>query len=148
VVVTGVSRANGGIRDDVERFVAQLRASATDALGDGIFLEKIVVKTRSTFDLAQVREDAGAAGHLARRLAAIKDDASELAALASVFADLEKKLPSELREGDEPLLLTDPAALRAIVEDVEQTLLARLLESPMHADGSPPVPRAKAEAQG
>jgi len=148
VIVTGVTRANGGLRDDVERFVAQLRASANDALGDGIWLEKIVVKTRSTMDLVQVREDAGAAGHLARRLASIKGDDSELAALAAVFADLEKKLPAELREGDDALVLSDTATLRAIVEDVEQTLLARLLESPAHAEGGPPQPRLKAEAQG
>lgn len=134
VIVTGVTRANGAVREDAERFVAQLRASANDALGDGVWLEKIVLKTSSTFDLAHVREDAGAIGHLARRLATIKGDESELAALAAVFAELEKKLPSELREGDDPLLLTDPATLRAIVEDVEQTLLARLVETPASQD--------------
>ena len=128
VVIGGSTRANGAIRRDVEHFVAQLRAAATDGLGDGIWLEKVMVQTRSTFDLAQVREEAGAVGHLARRLAAIKDDPSELAALAGCFAELEKKLPAELREGEGALLFTDAATLRAIVEDVEQTLLPRLLE--------------------
>ena len=128
VIITGSTRANGAIRNDVDHFVAQLRAAATDGLGDGVFLEKILVQTRSTFDLAQVREEAGAVGHLARRLAAIKDDPKELAELAAAFADLDKKLPPELREGDGALVLTDAAMLRAIVEDVEQTLLPRLLE--------------------
>lgn len=133
IVITGTTRANGGIRSDVEHFVAQLRAAANEEssrLGDGIWLEKVLVQTRSTFDLVQVREEAGAVGHLARRLAAIKDDPKELAELAAVFAELDKKLPAELREGESPLLLTDAATLRAIVEDVEQTLLPRLLESP------------------
>lgn len=128
VVIAGSTRANGVIRNDVEHFVAQLRAAANDGLGDGVWLEKILVQTRSTFDLAQVREEAGAVGHLARRLAAIKDDPKELAELAAIFAELDKKLPAELREGDGALALTDAAALRAIVEDVEQTLLPRLLE--------------------
>jgi len=128
IVIGGSTRANGAIRRDVEHFVAQLRAAATDGLGDGVWLEKVAVQTRSTFDLALVREEAGAVGHLARRLAAIKDDPKELAALALSFAELEKKLPAELREGDGALLLADAATLRAIVEDVEQTLLPRLLE--------------------
>ncbi|MDB4935292.1 MAG: repair exonuclease family protein YhaO [Labilithrix sp.] len=130
VIVTGTTRASGALRNDADYFVAQLRAAANDALGDGVWLEKILVQTRATFDLAVVREDAGAVGHLARRLATIKDDPAELAALAASFAELEKKLPSELREGEGALVLTDVAMLRAIVEDVEQTLLPRLLESP------------------
>ena len=128
IVITGSTRANGVIRNDLEHFIAQLRAAANDSLGDGVWIEKILVQTRSTFDLAQVREEAGAVGHLARRLAAIKDDPIELAELAAVFAELDKKLPAELREGDGALVLTDTAMLRTIVEEVEQTLLPRLLE--------------------
>ena len=126
--VSGTTRANGAIRNDEEHFVAQLRAAANDGLGDGVWLERIVVQTRSTFDLAKVREEAGAVGHLARRLAAIKSDPGELAELIAVLAELDKKLPSELREGEGALVLSDPATLRAIVDDVEQTLLPRLLE--------------------
>jgi DNA repair exonuclease SbcCD nuclease subunit len=137
VTVAGSTRANGALRSDVEHFVAQLRLAANDALGDALFLEKVRLKTRSRFDLAELREEAGAVGHLARRLAVIKDDPKELAELGAAFADLEKRLPAELREGADGLSLVDPATLRAIVEDVEQTLLPRLLEVPAR-DGAPP----------
>jgi hypothetical protein len=135
VSIGGTTRANGAVRNDLEQFEAQLRVAANDALGESAWLEKVLVHTRSTFDLAKVREEAGAVGHLARRLAAIKDDPAELAELVALLADLDKKLPSELREGDGALVLGEHAAMRAIVEDVEQTLLPRLLESP-GADGS------------
>jgi DNA repair protein SbcD/Mre11 len=128
VIAFGTTRANGAIRRDLEHFVAQLRAAATDGMGETVWLEKVVVRTRSTFDLARVREEAGAVGHLARRLEAIKSDPIELAVLAACFAELEKKLPAELREGDGALLLSDVATMRALVDDVEQTLLPRLLE--------------------
>lgn len=136
IIVRGTTRANGAIRNDLDQFVAQLRASASDLLGDGIWVEKIKIETRSMFDLAQVREEPGAVGHLARRLVAIKDDPKELAALAAVFAELEKKLPSELREGEGAIELTSAATLRAVVEDVEQTLLSRLLEAPARDGGA------------
>lgn len=128
VVVRGATKANGEIRRDTERFTSELRAAAASALGDRLWVEKIQLETRSTFDVVRLREEAGAVGHLARRLAAIKEDPAELAAIAQVLADLDKKLPSELREGEGAIVLSDPAFLRALVDDVEQTLLPSLLE--------------------
>lgn len=123
VVVTGTTRANAAIRADVERFVSEIRGAADDA-----WIEEVKIKTRSAIDVARIREEEGAVGHLARRFATIKEDSAELASLASVLADLDKKLPAEVREGDSPLVLSDPGVLRALVEDVEQTILPRLLE--------------------
>jgi DNA repair exonuclease SbcCD nuclease subunit len=128
VLVTGTTLANTSIRRDGERFTNELRAAATDALGEAAWLEKVIVHTRAPIDLERVREEAGAIGHLARRLAAIKEDDAELAALASVFVELDKRLPPELREGEGALRLMEPATLRAMVEDVEQMLIPRLLD--------------------
>jgi DNA repair exonuclease SbcCD nuclease subunit len=128
VRVRGATRANGSIRKDLDRFTSELRAAAASGLGDRVWVEKIAVETRSTVDLARLREEAGAVGHLARRLAAMKDDPAELAAVGQILGDLDKKLPADLREGDGALVLTDPAFLRALLEDVEQMLLPTLLE--------------------
>jgi exonuclease SbcD len=126
VVVSGSTRANGAIRRDVERFTNELRAAGNEA--GSVWIEKILVETRSTFDAARVREEASAVGYLARRLAEIKDDPEELGKLAAELADLDKRLPPELREGDGALSLVDVATIRSLVEDVEQTILPRLLE--------------------
>ena len=128
VVIAGSTRANGAIRRDVERFISEVRGAATDGLGETAWLEKVVVRTRATIDLERIREEASAVGHLARRLASMKEDPKELAELASVLADLDKKLPAELREGEGALRLADPALLRAMLDDVEQMLVPRLLE--------------------
>ena len=128
VFVTGATKANGAIRRDLDRFTGELRAAAADVLGDGIFVEKVKIETRSFFDLAQVREEQSAVGHLARRLAAIRADDAEIASLATVLADLDKRLPADLREGEGALTLSDPATIRAFVEEVEAMLLPRLLE--------------------
>lgn len=131
VTITGTTRANGAIRNDVDKLVAEARAAANE-LGDIVWLEKVKIETRTHVDLSRVREEPGAVGHLARRIAAIRADANELGELAQMFAELDKKLPSELREGREggegALVLSDPDALRAILDDVEHTLLPRLLD--------------------
>jgi hypothetical protein len=128
VVVRGGTKANNAIRRDLERFVSELRASVVDGLGETAWLEKVIVRTQAKIDLERVREEASAVGHLVRRLASIRDDDKELAELATLLAELDKKLPVELREGEGALRLTDPATLRAIVEDVEQMIVPRLLE--------------------
>jgi DNA repair exonuclease SbcCD nuclease subunit len=128
VVVRGATVASAHLRSDEERFVAELRARTLDAWGDAVWLEKIVVETRAPIDLARLREEASAVGHLARRLAAMKDDPAELASLVTVLAELDKRLPAELREGESAFRLDEPATVRTLVEDVEQMLLPRLLE--------------------
>lgn len=128
VTITGATRANSALRRDAERFANELRSVANDTLGDGVWLEKIRLRTRTHLDFERIRDEASAVGHLARRLASIKGDDAELAALGAELADLEKKLPPELREGDNRLCLTDPATLRALLDDVEQMLVPRLLE--------------------
>ena len=79
------------------------------------WLEKMVVqhaRDRST-SIGSARRRAPI-GHLARRLAAIKADPKELAELVAVLAELDKKLPAELREGEGALVSREPATLRAI----------------------------------
>jgi hypothetical protein len=132
VVITGNTRANVAIRRDLDRFTSELRAAATEGLGETAWLEKVIVQTRAMVDLARIREESSAVGHLARRLASIKDDAKELAELGAVLAELDKKLPAELREGEGALRLGEPAILRAMLDDVEQMLVPRLLEGGEH----------------
>lgn len=128
VVVTGGTRANVAIRRDEDRFINELRAATTDGLGETAWLEKVIVRTRAQIDLERIREDASAVGHLARRLGAIKHDPKELAELAAVLSELDKKLPADLREMEGGLRLGDPSTLRTMLDDVEQMLLPRLLE--------------------
>src|SRR6185312_1851831 len=89
---------------------------------------KVRVETRSPIDLDVVRRESSAVGHLARRIDAIRSDPTDLAELAAILAELDKKLPAELREGEGALRLDDPATLRAMLDDVEQLLLPRLLD--------------------
>lgn len=132
VTITGATRANAAIRSDTDHFVSELRSVANDTLGEGVWLEKVRIHTRTQLDLERIRDEASAVGHLARRLLAMKTDPAELEALGAELAELDKKLPPELREGDgeNVLRLTDPATLRALLEDVEQMLVPRLLEAP------------------
>ncbi len=128
VVVGGESAAHLALAADPERFVAEVRALATDA-GADVWIEKVKVKTRAPLDLPGLRAQPDAIGELARALDALRRDDGALLELASELGELRKKLPAELRDGDDALRFDDPAYLRGLVDDVEQMVLPRLVRA-------------------
>jgi DNA repair exonuclease SbcCD nuclease subunit len=126
VVVTGPTRANAALRSNVEQYVNEVRLVANDVGGGEIFVENVVFATQSVLDLAKIREQNDAVGHLARGIHAMKSDDAAMRALSEQLADLRQRLPLELTEGEGALGL-DERHVREVLADVEQMLLPRLL---------------------
>jgi DNA repair exonuclease SbcCD nuclease subunit len=125
VIVQGATQVHAALEADLSKWVSEIRAMATD-LG-GVWVEKVVLSTRSTLDLEALREREDAMGDLVRVLQDLRGDEEGLRGLLGELKDLRAKLPPELREGDEALRLEDPAEVQAVLGDVEQILLTRLL---------------------
>jgi DNA repair protein SbcD/Mre11 len=68
-----------------------------------------------------------ALGSLLRAIRDLETDAQLLARLGSELHDLQRRLPSELRAGDDGIDLGSPQLFRQALEDVKHRLLARLL---------------------
>jgi len=126
VVVQGATRAHVALREHTERVTAELRAAASE-IGADAWVEKVLFETRAALDLAALRRHEGAIGELARAIDALRGDDAALRALSAQFEDLRRKLPIELRDGDDALKLDDPAQMRALLDDVEQAILPRLV---------------------
>ena len=141
IELIGATRAHAAILREPEKWTAELRAMSLD-LGQGdVWLERVKVLTRPVeqslagFDLA-AREDA--LGQLVAQIERLVDDPSVLAPLAATFADLKRKLPAQLTEGeplfdglarDRPLLrLDEPDYVASLLPEVKELLLARLGE--------------------
>lgn len=128
--LTGGTSAHGALHAQRERWVAELRAVAND-FGDAVWVEKVVVDTGPTADATVGRERGDAVGALVRSIEAARGDPERLAALATAFTDLRKKLPPEIalgaREaGLDEVGVDDPAFYERALGDVEQLLLERL----------------------
>src|SRR5262249_25448169 len=74
VVIEGATRANAALRSKAEQYVNEVRLAANDVGGGEIFVENVVLATRSPLDLGKVREQEDAVGHLARGLHALQSD--------------------------------------------------------------------------
>jgi DNA repair exonuclease SbcCD nuclease subunit len=125
--LSGTTAAHAALVAAPEKWAAELRAAATDAGGDGIWVEKILVRTRSPIDLAALGERDDAMGQLVRALAALREDEAAQRSLLGELADLRSKLPAELTEGDDRIDLDDPALVRDLVDDLAQLIVPRLL---------------------
>lgn len=124
----GTSRAHRDLADDPERWTNEIRAAVVD-LGGEVWVEKIRLQTRTPIDLdALLGHDDPVAG-LLRSLRELRGDDDMLGELLQAFDDLKNRLPPEYRQLDDALNLDNPEALEALLDDVEQLLIPRLLEA-------------------
>lgn len=132
IVVEGACPAHGELLASSERWMQECRAVAL-GFGEGtVWIEKVRLRTRSpeTADLFAADD---ALGGLLRSLRDLEASDGELATLAEGFADLRRKLPSELFAEGDALDPADPERLRGVLDEVKDLLLARLLAAPERA---------------
>ncbi len=132
VVIEGESPAHAALQENPDGLVAEIRLAAGDVAVEA-WVEKVVLSTRAAIDFAGLRQRQDAIGDLVRAIDAARADDDALSSLAAELLELKKKLPPELRDGDDALRLDDPNYVRALLNDVEQMIVPRLLRR----EGSP-----------
>ncbi|HEV7504420.1 MAG TPA: DNA repair exonuclease [Thermoanaerobaculia bacterium] len=135
VELGGACAVHEELRRDTERWTHEVRAVATRFGGDGVWIERVVLRTRrpaagETGLDREVRDDA--LGGLAGSIRELEGDDARLTALAEELADLRRKLPAELFAAGDVPDFTAPASLREILPEVEDLLVARLLAVRSH----------------
>jgi DNA repair exonuclease SbcCD nuclease subunit len=125
VLLSGRTRAHAALAADRDRFVSEVRNAANDAAPGMVWVERVDLATRTVLDLDALARRDDAIGELVQALRDLKGDDLALAELAPALDDLKRKLPPELRD---TVRLDDPAFLRAMLDEVEQLLLPRLIE--------------------
>jgi exonuclease SbcD len=127
VRLLGACKAHSELAAHHERWTNEIRTAATDVGNGTLWVEQVKLHTRTQADLDQTLARDDALGELLRALLDWETDEPFLQEVSNEFRDLARKLPPELRSGDEAIDLNDPQALRQAVEDVKHLLLARLL---------------------
>lgn len=128
--LAGACPAHGELAGDALRAVEEIRALGSGFGPGALWIEKVAFATRPAADLAAAFEREDALGGLLRTVRDLTADDADLAELASLFADLRGKLPAELFADGEALDPADPERLRALLPEVKDLLLSRLLATP------------------
>jgi len=124
VTVAGETSAHDEILSDPDRWVHEVRAAAVDEAGERVWIEKVLFRTRPLGGGARLD---GAVGELLALMDELSADPASLGRLSSELADLDKKLPRELREGSETWRPGDPDRLKELLAEAKSMLMRRLL---------------------
>lgn len=141
--LVGASEAHAELQREPERWRNELLAAALDEGRGDLWVESIRLNTRTPLDLDRLRTHDDALGSFLRGLAELRATAPQKGAtqedaanpdagdlrerLAPYLEPLLAKLPAALREGEDSLELDDPSRLAALLQEVEQHVVPRIL---------------------
>lgn len=110
-----------------EQLVNECRSLGSEYGSERVWIEKIIIDTRLSAAIVEtgLREDA--LSELLHAIHTWEVDEQRLSELGMQVSDLAKRLPLELRTGDDAFDPCAPQVLRASLENVKETLLERLL---------------------
>ncbi|GBD95798.1 MAG TPA: DNA repair exonuclease [Nitrospirae bacterium] len=126
LMIKGNSKAHAGLIANPEQCINDIREVATDISTGDIWIEKVKIKTAAQIDIEEMRNRDDAIGELLRAIDNLSIDRESLSGMMDEFSDLKRKLPVELRQGEDSINLDDPEQLEEIIADVKQILFARL----------------------
>ncbi len=127
VRLSGRCQAHGDLLSRPEQVREDVRALAMACEGD-LWLEKVLFQTRPPLDRVGDGGRDDAVGNLMGLIERLRTDAALQDSLAASWQELVRKLPPELAEGDDRPW-ADGNGLRGLLDEVEATLLPRLLEA-------------------
>ncbi len=122
--LTGACAVHAKLRVEREQVTNQCRALASNS---NLWVEKVLIKTQGVVSEAAALARDDAFGGLLRSIRDLELDTVQRLNLVSEFNQLNRKLPIELRSGDDAFDLHDPDFLRECLVDVKEILLERLL---------------------
>lgn len=128
IEVRGTSRVHEALRADPQRWTSELRAAALCSPSSRVWIEKVKWRTTPQREPRDADDTSSPLATLHSYLEELRGDESELAELAGVLSDLQKKLPDELTRGEEGLRFGEADQMRQWLEDVEPLLISRLRE--------------------
>jgi hypothetical protein len=127
VVVEGASGAHAGLAASPSRWTGEIRARAIEVGGGEVWVEKVKLDTTAPRRPGWKPSTDGPLGELLGYLAELQADKAKLVEAAGQLHDLHRKLPLELREGEDRLDFESPEALAGLLEQVRELLVGQLV---------------------
>jgi DNA repair exonuclease SbcCD nuclease subunit len=128
LTVHGSCGAHLGLSMQPEHWINEIRALTTDLSSGNIWLEKILFETTTKVNLEEMLARQDAIGGLLRGIQDLSVNDRLLDDLQGEFDELQRKLPPEMKFGDEAVNLDDHETYRQVMEDVKHLLMAHLLK--------------------
>jgi DNA repair protein SbcD/Mre11 len=128
--LTGSCPVHAELAGAAEAWTEEVRSLANGFGAGAPWIEKVLLQTRPAVETEAAFSREDALGGLLRSLRDLEAEPEVLAAFAGELAELRRKLPPELFTGEEAFDPADPEQLRALLPEVKDLLLSRLLAAP------------------
>ena len=129
LILTGICSAHTKLHSEREHWIQEYRNLSNNLDGAGVWLEKVVIKTRQPISADELLAQDDALGGLLDAIRTMELDESTLADLAEEVSSLRQKLPPEILSGEDNYDPADPDRLKDTLEDIKELLLNRLLST-------------------
>ena len=126
VTVTGPTHAHASFATNPERFESHVRGIGLDVGGDQLFVGEARAATALPIDLDELASSDDALGQIVRQVRALGATGELPPELDEALSDIRGRLPTALLEHPDAAFLRDRGTARALLAEVEQTILARL----------------------
>jgi DNA repair exonuclease SbcCD nuclease subunit len=126
--ISGRCGAHASLVNHRESWIADTRSLATDVGSGAVWIEKVLLETAPEAECADFANQTGPLAELVRHIETLRGNDARLKQLIEEFAELNAKLPVELKKGDDPFRL-DETRLRELLGGAASLLLPRLLGS-------------------
>jgi DNA repair exonuclease SbcCD nuclease subunit len=128
IIIEGETPAHDDILSDVERWTNEFRATALEIGAGKVWVEKVkfnITEPTSDIDPEKV---SGAIGELLNLFDELSNDADARRTLASELAEIEKKLPIELKSSSDEMQFDDTDWIGDLLKQAKPMLIKRLLK--------------------
>ena len=126
IEVVGASAVHQTLMSAPQKWADEFRNMANINTDGQVWIEKVNFGTRPLRNLQSLGLSEGPLGELQSLIAELLGDESKLIALAAELTDLQRKMPSEVKNGPDAVQLDDPHTLRELLTGVGPMLSARL----------------------
>ncbi|MCF8079871.1 MAG: DNA repair exonuclease [Desulfobacterales bacterium] len=126
VFVAGETKAHSDLLADPERWTTEIRSVAGEVGVNRIWVEKIRIETEPPL-AGRPLHKTGAIGELLELIEQLAEDPSARQELSAELADLDQKLPREIKDGPDGLHFDDPDWTADLLVKVQPMLIRRLL---------------------
>jgi len=128
IIIEGETPAHDDILSDVERWTNEFRAAALEIGAGKVWVEKAKFNiTEPTSDIFP-EQASGAISELLNLFDELSNDADARRALASELAEIEKKLPIEIKSGSDEIQFDDTDWIGDLLKQAKPMLIKRLLK--------------------
>lgn len=126
LILTGRCPVHAELLERTAEWTEQFRGIGA-ALGE-VWLEKVKFQTKRTVSLDEIAEADTALTGLLQSIQELKFDSDTLSTLMPELTNLQSKLPAEINDGEEPFLAPSPETVAELRTEVQDLLIAKLLQ--------------------